>query len=562
MLILVRKRGALFEEILRALKHARIPVAGADRLALSEHIVFDDLLALARFALFPADDLTLAALLRSPFCDVDDESLYRLAKGREGDAVARPCWTAPTSGRNGAAAADFLAGLIAEARARGRSSSTAACWGCATPRAAPCARACCAGWAARRRTRWTNSSPRCWPPSSAGVHDLESLAAAFASLDITVKRELEAGRDEVRVMTAHGAKGLEAPIVFLPETTTTAGARGSPLMETEDGGFLWCASQKGDCEASAPARELRGAQGERGVPAAALRGPDPGPRAAGALRPDRVEPQGGDAEGLVGADPRRLRPRRHRAAVRDRGLRRGLATALRAGPGAHGRAAAAASAAAPPSRPGPREAATAEAFARYASPSDLGEGAKAPAPSPLAAAGGLGRFRRGDLIHRLLQILPDLRARRAGRPARRRLLARERDLTDAQRAEMTAAALSVLEDPASPRCSGRAAAPRWRSPARAAALPAGLKISGRIDRLVVLPDRVLVADFKTNRPSPGAHRGRRPGLSARRWRSTPPCWPTSSPGGAIEAALVWTDGPEADADPRKPAGPKPCRPGP
>src|SRR4029077_820913 len=83
VLILVRKRGALFEEILRALKHAKIPVAGADRLALSEHIVFDDLLALARFALFPAADLTLAALLRSTVCDVEDESLYRLARGRE-----------------------------------------------------------------------------------------------------------------------------------------------------------------------------------------------------------------------------------------------------------------------------------------------------------------------------------------------------------------------------------------------------------------------------------------------------------------------------------------------
>ena len=61
-----------------------MPVAGADRLALSEHIVFDDLLALARFCLFPDDDLTLAALLRSPFCDVEDESLYRLAHGRKG----------------------------------------------------------------------------------------------------------------------------------------------------------------------------------------------------------------------------------------------------------------------------------------------------------------------------------------------------------------------------------------------------------------------------------------------------------------------------------------------
>jgi len=49
-----------------------------------------------------------------------------------------------------------------------------------------------------------------------------------------------------------------------------------------------------------------------------------------------------------------------------------------------------------------------DAFARYASPSDLGEGAVVAAPSPLAARGGLGRFRRGDLIHRLLQLLPDI----------------------------------------------------------------------------------------------------------------------------------------------------------
>jgi ATP-dependent helicase/nuclease subunit A len=58
-------------------------------------------------------------------------------------------------------------------------------------------------------------------------------------------------------MTAHGAKGLEAPIVFLPETTMKAGARGSPLMQTQDGGFLWCASKASDCAASAEARERR-----------------------------------------------------------------------------------------------------------------------------------------------------------------------------------------------------------------------------------------------------------------------------------------------------------------
>ena len=86
VLVLVRRRGVLFEEILRALKVAGAPVAGADRLRLSEHIVFDDLMALGRFCLYPDDDLTLAALLKSPFVGlVDDgvgDSLYALAHGR------------------------------------------------------------------------------------------------------------------------------------------------------------------------------------------------------------------------------------------------------------------------------------------------------------------------------------------------------------------------------------------------------------------------------------------------------------------------------------------------
>ena len=88
MLILVRRRNALFHEIIRALKRAGVPVGGADRLALSEHIAFQDLMALGRFARFPDDDLTLAALLRSPFCDVDEDGLFDLAYGREGSLWA------------------------------------------------------------------------------------------------------------------------------------------------------------------------------------------------------------------------------------------------------------------------------------------------------------------------------------------------------------------------------------------------------------------------------------------------------------------------------------------
>jgi ATP-dependent helicase/nuclease subunit A len=183
-----------------------------------------------------------------------------------------------------------------------------------------------------------------------------------------------------------------------------------------------------------------------------------------------------------------------------------------------------------------------EAFARFASPSDLGEGAQVPSPSPLATANGLGRFRRGDLIHRLLQILPDLdpKAWVQGAAA---ILNRERDLTEPQRAEMSAAALSVLEDPRFAEVFGPGSRAEVAIAGSAAALPPSLKISGRIDRLVVLPDRVLVADFKTNRPSPARIEDADPAY-LRQMAIYAAVLADVFPGRTVEAALVWTDGPK------------------
>jgi ATP-dependent helicase/nuclease subunit A len=188
------------------------------------------------------------------------------------------------------------------------------------------------------------------------------------------------------------------------------------------------------------------------------------------------------------------------------------------------------------------QAAPPEAFARYASPSDLGEGAKAAAASPLAATGGLGRFRRGDLIHRLLQLLPDLDPA-AWADGARALLAREHDLTDPQRAEMSTAALSVLQDPRFAEVFGPGSRAEVAIAGSAAGLPPGLKISGRIDRLVLLPGRVLVADFKTNRPSPGRIEDTDPAY-LRQMAIYAAVLRDVFPGHAVEAALVWTDGPK------------------
>ena len=537
VLILVRRRNALFHEIIRALKAAAVPVGGADRLTLSDHVVFHDLLGLARVCLFPWDDLTLAALLRSPLCAVDEQGLYDLAHGRAGSLWGalharggeRPAWAAARElfdwALKTAAACtpfDFYARLLNRLDADGRSMR------------------------ARMLTRLGREAEQALDAFLAqalaaerrGVRDLESFAAEMAISEVEVKREQEEARGEVRVMTVHGAKGLEAPVVILPDTATRATVQGGPLLRTEEGGFLWCPRKGDDCDPSAGARQAR----ELAMQQESLRllyvaltrardrlivaGVQPGlpayfkdswrdyvdralgrPAVAAGLR----ELEGGVQR--FGSDPR----------------------AAAAAPGAK-----AVTLPSPPwtACPAPAE----PAAVRAASPSQLGEMDLGPAPSPLAAVGGLGRFRRGELIHRLLQLLPDLAPdRRAAAAAS--ILERERDLSPDQRAEMAAAALAVLTDPQFAPVFGPGSRAEAAIAGRGPGLPEGMVISGRIDRLVVEPGRVLVVDFKTNRPAP-ARIEDAGGAYITQMAVYAAVLAAAFPGRRIEAALVWTDGPK------------------
>jgi ATP-dependent helicase/nuclease subunit A len=544
VLILVRRRRALFEEILRALKHAGIPVAGADRLALSEHIIFDDLTALARFVLYPADELTLAAVLKSPFCGLTDDGLYDLAHGRGKETLWARLRRRGAQRDDWGQALAFLETAVAEARAQRPFEFYARLLGLTGADGRTMRQRLLRRLGAEAEDALDEFFSQLLAAEGRGVHDLERLAAELAGLNITVKREMEAERREVRVMTAHGAKGLEAPIVFLPETTLTQTQRGSPLMpagKADDEGFLWCSSAARDCEATAEARERRAKREEeetyRLLYVALTRARDR------LILCGRVAERTDQAKlrGWWGAIRDALSQAEIAAEVRT--IESGDMQIERFGPDPKVMPRETVAAARPEALPAWTTAIAApEAFARYASPSDLGEGAKAPSPSPLSAVGGLGRFRRGDLIHRLLQILPDLEPSgwAAGAQA---LLARERDLTEAQRAEMTAAALSVLEDPRFAEVFGPGSRAEVAVAGSAAALPPGLKISGRIDRLVVLPDRVLVADFKTNRPSPASIEDADPAY-LRQMAIYAAVLAEVFPGRVIEAALVWTDGPK------------------
>ena len=188
-----------------------------------------------------------------------------------------------------------------------------------------------------------------------------------------------------------------------------------------------------------------------------------------------------------------------------------------------------------------------DAGARVSAPSRMGSAVRIPAPSPLAVTAGpgapLGRFRRGDLIHRLLERLPDIDP--VGRPdAARRMLSRERDLDAVQRDEIIAAAFGVLDDARFAPVFGPGSRPEI-------ALTGSIgttAVSGRMDRLVVTPDRVLVIDYKTNRPAPIRIEDADPAyvLQLAVYVSI---LRDLYPDRAVEAALVWTDGPRLMAVP-------------
>jgi ATP-dependent helicase/nuclease subunit A len=548
ILVLVRRRKVLFEEIIRALKRRGVPVAGADRLSLSSHIAFEDLLALGRFILFPDDDLTLAALLKAPFCGLFDDDIYALAKGRRATlwtelqrrSEERAEWTSARA---------VLDWALIEGRRRQPFEFFAAWLGLTGEDGRSHRAKVLTRLGAEAEEALDEFLAQVMEAEQRGVRDLEALVADFAALDIIVKREMEGARREVRVMTAHGSKGLEAPIVFLPETTVKRGAGGSPLLVTEDGALLWCGSRKGDCEASAKARRLRddkeSQEALRLLYVALTRARDR------LILCGRIDARTKDDK--VGGWYAAVRAAFAHADIAPhvRAIGEDDAAFLRYGPDP---------APAPRAEEDVRVPAAAPAWmihaappepaaARYAAPSRIEDNARVPAPSPLARVAGLGRYRRGELVHKLLQILPDLAPDQ--RPAAaRRLLAAERDLTDDQREEMAAAAFGVLDDARFSAVFGPGSRAEVALAGTSVHLPKGLAVSGRVDRLVVDEERVLVVDYKTNRPSPDRIEDADPAYLAQ-MSVYAAVLREVFPGRAIEAALVWTDGPKLMPVPEK-----------
>jgi len=506
VMILLTRRGGLFYEIIRRLKLAGVEVAGADRLTLAEQQVVRDLLSIARFALLPEDDLSLAEALKSPLfhpCDrkippIDDDALFDLCHGRRSDL-----WSAlrATADPRFAEARDVLGALLGRV---GIDPPYALFAGLLNRLGRD--GASLKARVTRRLGREAEDAldeflSRALAHQSAGAPSLQRFAQAMERESSDVKRELGPAGRAARVMTVHGAKGLEAPLVILPDTTMTPKSRSLGLFEDESCGFLWSPYKGEDPGPAATLREAADARGYgeylRLLYVAMTRARDRlvvcGHRHGQAGRTGgRVDPDSWHARVEAALDGE--------AEPVDTPAGRGLRLGADAAPAS---AAAAPAAAAAPLPDWIARPARVEADApRVVAPSRLqvDEAEERPGFSPLEDEAGM-RYRRGSLIHKLLEILPEAPPGERSEAARL-FLERQPELDEAARADIADSVFRVLEHPEFSAVFGPGSRAEVSVSGGAPGLPEGVVVNGQIDRLAVTDHAVLVVDYKTNRPPP------------------------------------------------------------
>lgn len=535
ILILVQRRSALFRAIIAALKEAGLPVAGVDRADLTTPIAVKDMIALMKFLARPEDDLSLAALLRSPLCGWSEARLYALAQPREGylwralqtrremdeDTVSMledlRDWT------------DFLRPYDLLERLLTRHDGRRRLIARLGPEAEDAIDAMLDQALAYERTE---------------VPTLAGFVGWLESDSVTVKRDLSQARGMIRVMTAHGAKGLEAPVVVLPDCGQRKGRPpGMKVLAPGDGPALWPPARASAADPVRAALEADAAREEeerhRLLYVSLTRAEswliigaagDVGRDAAGSwynLVEAAMREAGAVSREFAGFDAAGAGLRLERGAFPVRG----------------GAAAADAPRAAlpewalSPAPPAPRDRAVRR-------PSDLG-GPKALEGEPVATApdgAEADAMRRGRYLHLLLEHLPALppAAWPAAAPG---ILALEGTAPpDAQAADLLGEATEVLVAPD--------LAPLFAPEAGALAEVAlcgesavlGAPILGAIDRLLVEEDRVLALDYKSNRLIPAAPDAVPEGL-LRQMGAYAEQLAALYPDRRIETAILWTRAP-------------------
>ena len=553
VMVLVRQRGAFVEALVRAFKARNVPVAGVDRMVLSEQIAVMDLLALGSFLLLPEDDLTLATVLKSPLVGLDEEALFDLAHDRGQASLWQTLLARRDRSRAFADAHDLLLDLLARVDFERPYELYA-------------------GILARggRERLFARLGPDAADPideflvlalgyERSHAPTLQGFLHWVTAGQAEVKRDLDQTGGAVRVMTVHGAKGLEAPIVFLPDTTRLPRTLPSILWDTDSDRpyFAWLPrADDADAKTLALRERVRMRRDEEyrrllyvamtraeerlyicgwNAPAdgswfdlvhlalASVSRPVEDPVLAPLVR--------GDTPVLRLSAPQRdvvERPDSDR-------------TPEPAMP--------------PPwlDQPAPPEPTPPRPLAPSAPGNDP------PVRTPVGPGVDADRFARGNVLHRLLQWLPALAADKR-RSAAERYLARPGLALDVDvQASLAGEVMAVLEAEDFAHLFGSDSLAEVAVTGTAESADGTIfVISGQIDRLVITPERVAIVDYKSNRPPPETPASVAPvylrQMAAYR-HVVQEAWPDRT----VESYLLWTDAPRLMAlssellDPHAPA---------
>jgi ATP-dependent helicase/nuclease subunit A len=510
-----------------------VPVAGPDRLALTDELAVMDLMALGDALLLPEDDLTLAAVLRSPLFGLSEEELFELAHERGAATLIERLRTLRAAGASFGRAWERFSELLARAdfappyefyaRLLGPGGGRRRLLERLGPAAAEPIEAFLAQALAYEQGH---------PPSLQGF--LHWLRADTTELI----RDPDRPRDEVRVLTCHGAKGLEAPIVFIADASFVPDFKDRLLWLEPQGLPLWRTGAKHRDAVSdaayAGAREAQ-LQEQRRLLYVALTRAKEHLIVAGWQRKNQ---SGTSWYDLVVAGMERLGARRAPIS---------LAPELTGASLCYGNLPARGVAQLDlPLAPGTAEAPP-PAWLRQAAPSEAPGAAPlspsraleddTPAPSPLLGAAA-GRFRRGRLIHRLLQSLPERPPEERGALLARYLAEPAHGLAGPEQAEIMAEVMAVLALPELAPLFG----PGSRAEVPLAGMVAGQAVFGQVDRLAVTPEAVLLLDYKTNRVPPTTA-AEVPRAYLRQMAAYSALLEAIWPDRPVCPALLWTEGP-------------------
>lgn len=536
IMILLRRRGRFADLMVRALKEGHLPVTGVDRMCLVKQLPVMDLLALIQFALLPEDDLNLATVLRGPMLGLSEEQLMGLALGREGSLWQSLKEKAGDFGLD--SVLDYLSHWLGQADLLTPFEMLAHILN------SPCPASDVSG----RKALWARLGPDALDPvdellneaqnfSHRHTPSLQAFLHWLLASEAEIKRELDRTGGQVRIMTVHAAKGLEAPIVFLPDAASIPRAQDVPKFLWDKSGapiYMPCKPKGGIALNVWEEARRKQMQEYRRLLYVALT------RAAGRLYIggwENTRNENGE-ESWYALIERNLRELHEPLSIKNEepspviafadadplsplpSLKKKLSPEVQ-NVGKERPLPAWAFRPAPPEPQAPQTIA----------PSQL-----APLESSTATPDQL--FSRGRIIHRLLQSLPDLEDKKREQAALHFLANPQHHLSSEQQRKIAGEVLGILRHPG----FAPLFAPGSRAEVPLTGHMGGVPIAGQVDRLCLYGDEVWIIDYKSNRPPP-VHDKDVPLAYRQQLKAYSAVLAEIYPGKTIRCFLLWTYGP-------------------